>query len=160
MSGARGIFTNAPVTPAAPMLPTVMPGSNLAAAMSQPHSGQNLSTPSLGLPLGSLAQMVQQANSPQATYAANHQGSSLTQGPDGTWSGQPGTQPQTPPLSWAPGMPQAGAVGTPTPGSPGLPGGAGPGMGGAPGPGMPSPGQPGMFDQIAQWLKGFGQGGG
>jgi hypothetical protein len=65
MSGSQHpLFSNAPITPAAPALPTVAPGSNLAAVMMQPHPF-SLPAPSFGgqIPLSSMMQMMKQGQS-------------------------------------------------------------------------------------------------
>jgi hypothetical protein len=182
-NGQRPLFSNAPVMPAGQMIPTVQPGSNLARAMMGGNGDFNL-TPwgggAGGIPLASmmaLAKANQQQNpagSPNANlpyYAPNatnptpgNNPSALTQQPDGTWAGTPGSYPpqQAPMQALAPGMMGAGTVGTPSLGSVGMPSGPAPGTPSLGAVGTPSAGQPGVMGQTMNWLQNLygGQSGG
>lgn len=168
MSGARQLFTNAPITQAAPVLPAVAPGSNLAAAMMRPTPFA-LQTPSTGVPLSSMM-AIKNAFAPTPNPAPGNNQSSLVQQPDGTWAAPPGggTAAAPQPLSWsapavqaqAPGIATTGAPGMPSMGAPGVPSGGAPGMPDPNTPGVPSTGQPGQSGQISAWLQGLlGNGG-
>jgi len=172
--GARALFANAPVLPAAPTLPTVPAGSNLASAMMQNNRPMNLQTPQTNIPLASMMAM---ANRPVNPTPGNNQ-SSLWFDQNGQLQGTPGQpppapQPQT--LSWAsdvpqqqqapmqgagPGMPGGAAPGMPSMGAVGMPSGPAPGTPAMGAPGTPSAGQPGLFGQTMNWLQSIDGGGG
>lgn len=167
-NGQRALFANAPVMPAAPTIPTVPPGSNLAAAMMSQGHGMAAPPPNFGgqIPLASIMQMVKAQQ--QNPTPGNNQ-SALTQQPDGTWAGTPGQAPAPQTLSYAtptqgpgPGMP-TGGPGVPTQGAfaPGAAAGMAPGMPSQGVPGAPTGPQPGPFGQALSWLQNvYGGGGG
>jgi len=172
MSGTRQLFSNAPVTPQAPVLPVVPAGSNLAAAMMQPHP-MALQTPSTGIPLGTLMALMQQGGQsdsgggkgadPNAggynPYASMTPGDMAAQ----TASNLPFGDPNSPSAAYntlSPGMPSPGSVGMQSPGGPGMPSPGSPGTASQGAPGMPSPLQPGRSGQIAAWIQSLLGGGG
>lgn len=159
-NGQRPLFSNAPITPAAPMIPTVAPGSNLAAAMmGGQHPGMNLQAPNFAgqIPLASIMQMMKGQDNP----TPGHNQSGLIQQPDGSWAPGPSMGGQMPTLSVAPGMPGGPAPGVPGGAMmPGTPTGQAPGVPGGLSPGVPGPEAPGLFGQTMDWLRNYTGGGG
>jgi hypothetical protein len=167
MSGVqqRPLFSNAPVTPQAPTIPTVGSGSNLAAAMMQPRPF-SLQTPQLGVPLGTMMALANQNptyGNPNGTPSMGAGASDQTLA-DQIASNQQIGAPNAPisptPPAQGPGMFSGGQPGTPIPGSPGMPTSPGPGMASPGSVGTPSPYQPGQFGALGAWIQGLLGGGG
>lgn len=171
MSGALGqrpLFTNAPITPAAPTIPVVPSGSNLAAAMMHQPGAMSLPAPNFGggVPLSSLIDMMKRQHT-NPTPGNNQTG--LVRGADGSWVAGPSMGGEMPALSVAndvpaqaqmPGMASPGAPGMASPGAPGMAMGPTPGMPSQAAVGMPGADQPGLLGQAIARLQSLYGGGG